>query len=188
MINQERREYWSGNYLAYQQGDSLAIPCEQKKEYFINKHVLEIGPGEGRQFDFVFPFVKSVSIADISETVLNQKKYANVKDRFLINSYDDDFGKTFDVIHFWYVLHHVKFDELESFFNFLFRHINKNGTILFNTPVLEYPDPAYEDNGILTTKHDIESVGNALSKHFVWQADRSEYRNSNGYIIIANPK
>jgi cyclopropane fatty-acyl-phospholipid synthase-like methyltransferase len=187
MISQERKKHWSGNYLAYQQGDSVAIPCERKKKYFKDKHVLEIGPGEGRQFDFVLPLAKSVSIADISENVLNQKKYAKFKNRFLINSYDDDFGKTFDVIHFWYVLHHVKFDELESFFDFIFRHIDKNGTILFNTPVIEYPDPAYGNDGILTTKHDIESVGAALNKHFYWQADRTLYRNSNGYIVTARP-
>ncbi len=189
MISKDRVDYWSDNYRAKQQGDSIPIPLERHyRRTFSKKTVLEIGPGEGRQFDFAWSFTKQISVADISEKVLSLERYEKAVDRFLIKSYDDDFKRKFSIIHFWYVLHHVKNCELKSFFDFVVRHLEPRGLILFNTPVLGYPDPAYGDDGILTTAHDLESVADVLDENFFWRADRSEYRNSNGYVIMANLK
>ena len=179
---QERSKFWDDNHLARQQSDSLATPFDEL--LFVDKDVLEIGPGEGRQFDIVAPKVKSYCIADISPMVFEHKKYDVCRHKFLIKDYDDRFNVRFDAIHFWYVLHHVKKDELGAFVEFLYAHLLPGGFVLFNTPELDSARSDYGGDGIQTTWFDIEKVYEIFSTRFVIvDANDSLYKKSNGWVI-----
>jgi 2-polyprenyl-3-methyl-5-hydroxy-6-metoxy-1,4-benzoquinol methylase len=55
------------------------------------------------------------AIADIVPQVLEDVIFKNVYYRYLINNYDEDLEKEFDVIHCWHVVHHVLKKELQPF-------------------------------------------------------------------------
>ena len=76
---EKRINFWDDNHLAYQQGDSIKVPFDKHIHLFDNKKVLEIGPGEGRQYEVVCDIVKEYAIADISQKVLNRPLYNNIK-------------------------------------------------------------------------------------------------------------
>lgn len=190
---EKRITHWDANHLAYQQGDSIKVPFENYKSFFVDKDVLEIGPGEGRQYEEILNFLnslklastKSYSIADISQKVLDESLYNSIKGKYLIKSYLDRFEAKFDVIHFWYVLHHVLPEELNVFIDFLYAHLNDKGIIMFNTPYLDYDAGNYTPNGIKTTEFTIGDVENAFKGKFEFVVrDKSLWKNSNGYVVI----
>jgi SAM-dependent methyltransferase len=185
-----RLRHWGGSgWKTKNQGDSLAFPFSGLMDFFHAKDVLEIGPGEGRQANYTMPFCASYSVADIINVVLDSPLYLGCKHRFLIESYDVDFGIQFDVIHFWYVLHHVPRVEIRDFVDFLCRHLKPGGKVMFNTPVLEYDDGCYGDDGVNTTPWSIEEVHGAFNHKFkALVEDRSFYGRSNGYIYVGEAR
>lgn len=182
----KRIEYWDKNHMVECMGDSLAVPFEKFSSMFTDKDVLEIGPGGGRQFDIAFPLSGTYAVADISKGILSQDKYKDVK-RYHISDIKKVLTKTpkFDIIHFWYVFHHVPSDEAKDFINFLWKHLKKGGKISFNTPVTDYPDSAYADDGILTTPWKITQVRKLLKDKFTIEHEDKVWENSTGYVIIA---
>ena len=179
---QKRIEFWNDNYRALQQSDSIAVPFEKHIGLFKGKDILEIGPGEGRQFDIAIKLARLYAVADISKVVLDQYTCR----KFLITSYKDRFDAQFDLIHFWYVLHHVLREELKDFVDFLWVHIKRDGLVLFNTPVLEYGEDNYKNDGIMTTSFTIDEVEKAFNKRFsIITKDNSLYERSNGWIVVA---
>jgi len=183
-FSEERLKHWNSDYHTTNMGDSIAVPFAKYLDKFRDKDVLEIGPGDGRQAVWAWALVKSYSIADISENVLFDPVFKrDGLRRYLIESYKDDFKVQFDLIHFWYVLHHVLPSELPDFFGFVHRH--SRGEIMFNTPYLDHPAPAYKDNGVLTSRHTIADVSRATKGLFeLVGTDGSLYRNSNGLIVF----
>lgn len=193
MFGESRLDYWAKNYKTYCQGGSLACPFEKYINMFVKKNVLEIGPGEGRQFYTLYPFCKYYSVADISDVVLAQAKFDVCKNKILISDYSKKFDrkvdKKFDVIHFWYVLHHVLPSELKSFFRWISKHLVKGGITLFNTAILEYDECVYGDDGILTSKISIEDIrGEALNYFDIFIEDDSLHEDSNGLVVAAIKK
>ena len=180
-----RSEFWGDNYLAAQQSDSLAVPFEKHMDLFKGKRVLEVGPGEGRQFDAVVNLADEYSVADISAKVLDHYLCAH---KFLIKNYDDRFDQQFDLIHFWYVLHHVKRDELNLFFKFLSDHLTRTGSILFNTPQLDPDRNDYGGDGIQTTWLDLEDIQGALDQNFIIMDIENINRNATGWVIWAGKR
>ena len=128
---QDRQEFWGEHYIKQCQG-TTTFSKDLLRDTCRNKCVLEIGPGEGRQFDAVFSVAKEYSITDICSVVLAQNKYDVCKGKYLLKSYTLDTDETFDVIHAWYVLHHVLSAELDSFTELVARHLKPRGVWLFN--------------------------------------------------------
>jgi len=135
---EKRRSFWESHHIVQCQGDSIAMPfnsIDNYKALFAGKRILEIGPGEGRQFDALHHLAATYSVADIVPAVLNQPRYTIAHARHLIDNYEStDLGATFDLITFWYVLHHVRLDEADTFFDFLTRHLALDGRLIFNAP------------------------------------------------------
>lgn len=137
-----RTRFWDTRHVVQFQGDSPPLPCSNTEgwmELYRDKSVLEIGPGEGRQFKTLSSLAQSYSIADISQTVLDRREYVSVAKRFLIRSWVDVSNSVrkgeFDVISFWYVLHHVLKSEAADFFAFLRHATAADGFVHFNCPV-----------------------------------------------------
>jgi len=112
---------------------------------FKDKDVLEIGPGEGRQMKKIEKY-KTYTVADISPAVIERHG------GYLMKNYNDDMKKTFDIIHFWFVVHHVRRKEVKEFFAFVNRHLREDGMVMFNYPV----NWGKKDDGMSTTKHDLK--------------------------------
>ena len=142
-IQPYRRSFWETHHVIEKQGDSDPFPflhIENWYESFIKKDVLEIGPGDGRQMFILATMANTYSIADISDVVL--KKHQNTAaNTFLINTWDDNFERSFDTICLWYVFHHVLDTEFESFVSFLSRHLKENGSLVFNVPTSGQVNP-----------------------------------------------
>jgi 2-polyprenyl-3-methyl-5-hydroxy-6-metoxy-1,4-benzoquinol methylase len=191
----ERSVYWGERTAESCMGDSTILPCpDDWREYFKGKRVLEIGPGGGRQTRIVQPLAKSYAIADISLDVL---KLHGGMDKYLIEDYDSPLKSLsklkkstakFDVIHFWYVLHHVLEEELVPFAKFLFKLLNKNGLVMFNTPINDYPDEVYANNGILTVRHSLEDIRRSLYPYFTITDTLVVKEKSTDFSILATRK
>jgi len=127
----ERSNFWSdrSNYNFSEDSSFLKYV-----DYFKNKKILEIGPGRGRQYKYLKDISLEYSIADISQSILNDPIYSNVKNKYLLDNYFITLGKKFDIIHLWYVLHHLTKTEIYSIVNFLFDHLKDDGILLFNYP------------------------------------------------------
>lgn len=158
---EERRWLWDhrgarGPESGHDLHDSLPYPFEDAgiRPIFKGKKVLEIGPGNGRQYERVMCDASLYSICDIALTVLSEPVFSDVSDKFLVEDWGQSFGKSFDVIHFWYVLHHIRQDEMKSFFRFVERHLNRNGLVAFNCPQLINVQGAPEGDGLGTTYSD----------------------------------
>ena len=157
-FNEERSSYWNmenlnraishdskHKKLSNKKNQSIYIPFLNDIDLYIDKDVLEIGAGVGRQYIHVKDRVKKYSIADIFKPNLNNSMFKEVKNKYLIKDYKtDDFKIKFDIIHFWFVIHHVFNSELKDFVDFLDRHLKKDGKLLFNYPghgtVMNYAD------------------------------------------------
>jgi SAM-dependent methyltransferase len=187
----ERRAFWRERHTAVFQGDSIATPFLGLENLFRGKKVLEIGPGEGRQFEVIFRYARTYAVADIVPEVLEQKRYAGVG-RHLIRDYrTDDFGERFDLITFWYVVHHLRRQELDDFVGFLDRHLATPGILFFNLPGRLPPDlpegssqHRTVDDGMQTTDFRFETVSAALSRRHITCVGNAEL-SSNCHVVVA---
>jgi hypothetical protein len=189
LINIENRlKHWSTGWTAENQGDSPAVPFKPYINYFLDKNVLEIGPGEGRQYYGVKNIISDYSIADISSQVLDCPVFKYI-DRFLIKDYGNDFKKRFDLIHFWYVLHHVPSIEAEAFVEFIYLHLKENGIVMFNSPFLGFDIGAYSNDGVNTTPYTTDEIIKLFSSKFnAILMDGTKVGKSNGHIFIWRKK
>jgi 2-polyprenyl-3-methyl-5-hydroxy-6-metoxy-1,4-benzoquinol methylase len=186
---EKRKEHWSTGWTAKNQGDSDPCPFQDYLQFFTFRDVLEIGAGEGRQYQYAKIGTKSYAIADISVQALNTDKIPLDVDRFHIESYDDNFEERFDFIHFWYVLHHVPSREIRSFVNFIRRHLVDDGIVMFNTPYLDFDKGAYSDDGVNTTPYTLKEVVEYFGAHFFClHIDGTKWGKSNGHIYIGRAK
>ncbi len=133
----ERRAFWDEasrwerNCLAIQE-PYKSIPGWEG--LICGKSVLEIGPGDGRQFLTLSALAGRYAIADISPRVLGHELYRNVP-RYRIDGYDTFAApELFHTITFWYVIHHVLVDEAPELMAAARRHLRPGGSLLFNAP------------------------------------------------------
>ena len=152
------------------------------------KTVLEVGPGNGRHTSAILKRCKTYSVADISQTILDTFKEMDDVLRYRLDDYSDEFGK-FDAIVGWYVFHHIKYDELEDFIQFLKRNLTPGGMILFNTPAQfgPYQPEAFGDDGMLTVKRDAGLVVAELKKAGFGMVYEDE-QSCDSYVIEAKLK
>lgn len=181
-----RLDHWSTGWTAKNQGDSPPTPFYMYIDYFEGRDVLEIGPGEGRQYNSVKHLTKSYSIADISAEALASSQFDAIDYKYKLKGFSDKLHRKFDLIHFWYVLHHIPSDELYEFVGFfLSDHLNKDGIVMFNTPYLEFDQGAYGNDGVLTTKYRLDEILRTFDPFFFCIIlDGSMYGASNGHIYI----
>lgn len=145
--------------------DSLPYPFAPVEHLFAGKDVLEIGPGRGRQYDRLGGAVASYGVCDLSPAALDEPALDGVACKLLLEDYAIDFGRRFDVVHFWYVLHHVKRAEMGAFFAFVARHSRPSGLALFNSPQDGNAPEWYRGDGMGTTWMDRETVRSAYAPH-----------------------
>lgn len=166
MFNLKSRiDFWSKKYLTECQGDTLVLP-DDWREYFAGRSVLEIGPGEGRQFSLISSVASKCDVADISTVVLQQPIYSNCS-RFEIKGYDQEIGYLYDIITFWHVLHHILEDELDLFFHFVLHHLKlPGGRLYFNCPGdrTAYISTVLGSDGMKTTLHSPQAIFAGLIK------------------------
>lgn len=185
----ERRRFWAeprsrGPDDGHDLYDSLPYPFEDAgiESIFHGADVLEIGPGRGRQYERVRPHVRTASVADIAPEALLEPAFLGARDRFLITNWDKDLGRRFDVVHFWYVLHHVIWREMRDFFRFVRRHLRRGGIAAFNTPMPINVQGAPQGDGTGTTRSDLVTVRLASYPMEVLHAIRID-RCSTGWVI-----
>ena len=181
---EERLEHWSTGWTARNQGDSDPAPFIDYVKYFVDADVLEIGPGEGRAYEVVRRIVKSYSIADISEEVLKAPVWNGI-DKQLLRGYNVHFAVDFDVVHFWYVLHHIPRCELYDFLEWVRCQLRRGGMLMFNTPYLGFHEGAYADNGVLTTPYTAHDIIELIEPYFnLHYLDGTKVGRSNGLIYV----
>lgn len=187
----KRSNFWRDHHAVQCQGDSIARPFEALANYaslFRGRSVLEIGPGEGRQSVALRPLARSYAIADIVPAVLKLAVHEGT-DRHLIRDYaKDDLGTRFDVVCFWYVLHHILRSEADAFLAFIMRHLKPGGVVLFNAP---HANPAHEladheGNGLQTTPWTPAEVETLLARHGL-SIERSRNLAANCLVLHAVP-
>ncbi len=184
MINDNRVNFWTGQHAKRKpRRNTIAHPFEKHMDVFEDKNVLEIGPGEGRQLGKILPVAKSYAIADICEKLLKYELYKDL-DKFLITNYHEPLGKQFDVITFWYVIHHVLAEELEDFLAFLKSNLMPNGILYFNMPNKMVNCSQVANDGMKTTDHSVENVKNLL-KNLGFKITLEERKYENCHCIIA---
>lgn len=166
-ISKERKDFWDVKHKSDCQGTTTFVMLKENLDLFTDKKVLEIGPGEGRQFNLVKGQTQDYSIADISQATLDEKNYVNNVEKYLLEDYSQDFDVKFDVIHFWYVIHHVRLEEIHSFFGFLDRHLTEDGLLIFNFPeTVTFTEGVLENDGIKTTPLSTDLIIEHSQKYF----------------------
>lgn len=160
----ERSKFWSDpeklsrpNLKWY---DDKTLEAFNDFKIFKDKKVLEIGMGLGEQFKKISPFAKEYHIADISESNLNNPIFDKCT-KFLIKSWKLDTHNKYDIITFWYVVHHSYKEELRPFINFLMKHLKKEGLLIFNSPLEHRHSTRFYEDGIRTTlwlKGEVKSI------------------------------
>jgi predicted TPR repeat methyltransferase len=168
---QTRAEFWAVHHKADCQGGTPVL-VDRYTELFHEKHVLEVGPGEGRQFQVVSPLTASYAVADISSAVLEQPIYSSIEQHHL-KSFHVNLLRKWDVIHAWYVVHHMLRSERVEFFQFVRDHLMTNGTVIFNIPGNLLPGEDGED-GMRTTAMTSNEVEADLSKAGLMTLRRDE--------------
>lgn len=159
MNNLEQRvDFWSRHYKKECQGTTSILPISILQDICYKKDVLEIGPGEGRQYEHVQMFSKTYAIADVSFVVLRLPLYDAI-DKYHIKSYQQEIPQHFDVIHAWFVLHHVLSEETVDFFSFVKRHLKSGGLFCFNIS-LHQSDKMHGEDGKKTVSR--------TEKEFAW--------------------
>lgn len=178
-----RAKFWGEMQPENFSGASLAFPFQGRESLFEGKNVLEIGPGAGRQFEKLSKLANRYSVADISKEVLDKEIYEECP-RYLITSYEMKLPKgKFDVVHFWYVVHHVKPSELEQFAEFVSKHVKAGGHVLFNTLSLEHmPTKDLEGNGKMTSPHPQDKVVEVFSRHFA--ITHQEFLSRDCFLVV----
>lgn len=186
MIDEFRRRHWDDPRSRaprdeHDLTDSLPYPFAGLEHLFDGKDVLEVGPGRGRQYEYLYNRAHTYSVCDISPVALQEPIFYSAASRLLLTSYEDDFGVQFDVVHFWYVLHHIKADELASFFAFIARHTKD--IAIFNTPQTGNAREWYRGDGIGTTWIDEGTVATATAPYFDIVRVEQQDRLSSGYLF-----
>ena len=190
MDNLEARvTLWNECHIVERQGASPQHPftiTPSWEEIYSEKTVLEIGPGEGRQTKELKKWSLNYYIADICQSALDKH---DVTDKFLLNGWDNDLGMKFDVICFWYVLHHITRMESGHFLKFLHRHLNPGGYIHFNYP---HYDPSHKGlsaveggDGLKTTDWKTEIVRDIICRHHFVIKYNSQMGSSDSSVILA---
>jgi len=180
----KRLEHWSTGWTAKNQGDSNPAPFIDYVKYYVDSYVLEVGPGEGRAYEVIKRVIKSYAIADISQQVLDCPVWNGIEKKFLLRGYEDIPDK-FDVVHFWYVLHHIPRCEVYNFFKWVVDRLRDDGILMFNTPFLLFHEGAYKDDGIQTTRYTIGEVTSLLDQWFCHlYIDGTKIGASNGHIYV----
>lgn len=188
----ERQMKWAyrgnrGPITGHDLVDSLPYPFEDAniQTVFDNKDVLEIGPGNGRQYERLCGVVKTYCIADISADALAEPAFEGVavEDRFLLADWRQQLGKVFDVVHFWYVLHHIVRAEMTYFFEFVSRHLRDGGLVAFNSPEPQNVQGPLEGDGIGTTYSDPDVV-REVAPQFEVLVSASIQRKSTGHVFL----
>jgi SAM-dependent methyltransferase len=177
-IDESRKRFWESQTFDYKPNDWFNNEIENALggfAIFNDKNVLEIGPGAGRQFSKLYPWCKSYHVADISQEILDKKIYS-ITDRHLIHNYDCSLGNSYDIITFWFVIHHVLPSELNAFIRFIRRHLYVDGFAIFNSPIRGINENLYNDDGIKTSSFKNGEVFEA----FVDQGFRICYNNIYG--------
>lgn len=180
---EERSLFWGTLAEESYGGGSISQPFFNHLDFFIDKDVLEIGPGGGRQFSALFDKAKSYAVADISQLVLDKPLYRNCN-RHLISSYDDILDVEFDTVHFWYVVHHIIPNELPAFARFVASILRKDGRVIFNT-VDDRTITDTRDNGIQTSHHAQATVLDVFAQYF---ADLNSTRLDRDCVVISGRK
>lgn len=189
---EERRRAWGhkdargprGGHDCY---DSLPYPFEAAgvQMVFDGKDVLEIGPGNGRQYERVRARARSYSIADICADVLLDPVFGHVNTGYLLDDWGQSLNDRFDVIHFWYVLHHICHGEMAEFFAFVSRHLRSAGLALFNCPEPINVQGEPEGDGCGTTYSDPDVVRSAIGNTGLQMIMASPIgRKSTGFVIM----
>ncbi len=166
---EKRVGFWSEADACRTEGMSMSHPFMPRLEVFESKDVLEIGPGWGRQYKKIGPLASTYCVADICQKVLDRDVYKDV-DRVVIKDYQQDLNRKFDVITFWYVIHHILGSELDDFFDFLNRHLYIGGSVFFNCPSDNFDKNIgsprdVNGDGIKTTPHGVKNIKDMLGKH-----------------------
>lgn len=180
MFKEKRIEWWDGHHIIKKQGDSEENPLKTIpgwKTFQTNKDVLEIGPGEGRQYDILSKLAKSYAVAGISNIVL--EKYKDKTDIYLIEDYAVYFQREFDVINAFYVFHHVLEEELEDFVYFLKRHLRDGGHLCCNIPTTGQDKP----DGRNTTKYVVEEF-KAFMIDYCFEVVSEKENKANNYVMV----
>lgn len=162
---ERRRRYWDirtnrAPYDTHDMTDSLPYPFEcagvSLTTLFRDKDVLEIGPGNGRQYERLRGIARSYCIADIAPDGLDEPAFNDIAPdrKFLLEDWGQSLGRTFDVIHFWYVLHHIIRNEMTDFFTFVSNHLRKGGAACFNCPEPTNMQGTWSGDGMGTTYSD----------------------------------
>lgn len=187
----KRIAYWDqsesrGPYVTHDLEDSLPYPFEDAglRDIFVCQNVLELGPGNGRQYEKIRPLCASYSIADISPIALRADVFRGVSHKLLITDWRELFGVSFNVIHFWYVLHHIQRGELIDFFQFIANHLEYGGSVLFNTPQLENVQGSLDGDGIGTTWIDVELVEASLPDMLTLVSATHLDKKSTGAVVL----
>jgi hypothetical protein len=128
-----------------------------------DKDVLEMGPGDGRQFAELSPLARTYTVADIVPMVLAKLCYATVP-RLCITSWETAWAQQWETICFWYVFHHVIKTEASAFMAFIVRHLRPDGTLHFNTP-LHVPNSRSGGDGLGTTDWHLEEIAALIEGH-----------------------
>jgi len=161
---EKRKRFWDkresrGPKVEHDLSDSLPYPFEPAiQTIFDGKNVLEIGPGNGRQYERLRHRVKSYCVADISASALSEPVFDTADGRFLLETWERPVGRMFNVIHFWYVLHHIRLGEMRAFFAFVNKNLVNGGLVAFNNPEPINVQGQREGDGQGTTYSDVAIV------------------------------
>lgn len=161
--------WWRAHHVVSCQGPSPAHPFEAIDGWhrcFAGRDSLEIGPGAGRQAAALMPHCQTYTVADIVPEILALPLYQPAG-RFQIHNYRTDrMGRTFGVISFWYLVHHLRADEIDDFFDFIAAHAHEGADLLFNIPGPTPPHTLLAEgpgDGRKTTPHDPARVCDTLT-------------------------
>ena len=88
---------------------------------------------------------------------------ASTKALLKLPNYMQNLPQKVDIVHCWYVVHHVRVRELKDFFDFVYRQLKPRGYFLFNYPDYtttknpgNFGDTCWGPNG--TAKHTRDSI------------------------------
>jgi SAM-dependent methyltransferase len=151
---------------------------------FDGKEVLEIGPGNGRQYDRLKGVVQSYCICDISPNALAEPAFADLDGKFLLTDWDQNLPKLFDVVHFWYVLHHVRHDEMQSFFRFVAKNLKPGGLVAFNSPELMNVQGPVGGDGLIHTTYSDPAIVREASAPLEVLVELPVGMKSTGYVFL----
>lgn len=128
---------------------SINNPLEDEVEFLIedcikeykpeSKTILETACGTGEVARELIKNKYKVTWLDISEKMLEKaEKNISKKDLVLADMTDFDLGKTFDVVLCNYnsICHLLKWEQWQAFFDMSFKHLEKDGLLIFDINTL----------------------------------------------------